>query len=69
MTPMQALQAATISAAQLLRQEDNLGSISAGKLTDIIAVPGNPLEDIQVMEKVLFVMKDGEVYKNEGQSF
>lgn len=65
MTPMQALQAATINSARLLRQQDRLGSISPGKLADIVAVPGNPLEDISVMERVLFVMKDGEVYKME----
>ena len=69
MTPLQALQAATINSAQLLGQRDNLGSISAGKLADIVAVPGNPLEDISVMENVLFVMKDGEVFKHTGATF
>ena len=69
MTPLQALQAATINSAQLLGQRDNLGSISAGKLADIVAVPGNPLEDIRVMENVLFVMKDGEVFKNTSATF
>lgn len=69
MTPLQALQAATINSAQLLGQRDNLGSITAGKLADIVAVPGNPLEDISVMENVLFVMKDGEVFKNTGATF
>ena len=69
MSPLQALQAATINSAQLLGQRENLGSISAGKLADIVAVPGNPLEDISVMENVLFVMKDGEVFKNTGATF
>ena len=64
MTPMQAIRSATIVAAQLLGQEDQLGSIEAGKLADIVAVPGNPLDDISVMEKVRFVMKDGKVYVN-----
>ena len=62
MTEMQALQAATINAAALMKQED-LGAIAPGMLADIIAVPGNPLEDIQVTESVNFVMKDGVIYK------
>ncbi|WP_394129694.1 amidohydrolase family protein [Shewanella maritima] len=62
MTPAQALQAATINSAALLKQ-DNLGQLKAGFLADIIAVDGNPLENISVMENVSFVMKDGVVYK------
>lgn len=69
MTPLQALQAATINSAELLGQQENLGSIREGKLADIVAVPGNPLEDIGVMEKVQFVMKDGTVYKNDAVTF
>ncbi|GAA5523905.1 uncharacterized protein Rv2915c [Microbulbifer aestuariivivens] len=69
MTPLQTLQAATINAAELLGQKENLGSIREGKLADIVAVPGNPLEDIGVMEKVQFVMKDGNVYKNTAVTF
>ena len=65
MTPMQALKAATIVAADLLDQTKDLGSLEAGKFADIIAVPGDPLQDISVMEKVNFVMKDGKVYKNQ----
>ena len=64
MTPMQALKAATIVAADLLDQAEDLGSIEAGKLADIIAVPGDPLQNIDVMEKVEFVMKDGKIYKD-----
>jgi len=63
MTPMQAIQAATRTAAQLLDQDDQLGTIEPGKLADIVAVPGNPLQDITAMEKVSFVMKDGVVVK------
>ncbi len=63
MTEMQALQAATVNAAELLGQDD-LGAIEAGNLADIVAVPGNPLEDISVTESVSFVMKDGVIYKN-----
>ena len=63
MTPMQALDAATRSAAQLLDMDAQVGTIEAGKFADIVAVPGNPLNDITVMERVSFVMKDGVVYK------
>jgi imidazolonepropionase-like amidohydrolase len=66
MSPMQALKAATTVAADLLDQEANLGSLEAGKFADIIAVPGDPLQDIAVMEKVSFVMKDGKVYVGKG---
>ena len=59
----EALQSATIVAAQLLKVEDELGSIEEGKLADLIAVTGNPLEDISLMKSVSFVMKDGKVYK------
>ena len=62
MTPVQALQAATINSAALIKQ-DNLGQIKAGFLADIIAVDGNPLDNISLMENVTFVMKDGVVYK------
>jgi len=64
-TPMQAIQAATINAADLLGWRDRIGSIDPGKLADIIAVDGDPLEDVTVLEKVRFVMKDGVVYKDE----
>jgi imidazolonepropionase-like amidohydrolase len=63
MTPMQSLQAATINSAKLLKQEASLGQIKTGFLADIIAVDGNPIEDIDLMETVTFVMKDGKVYK------
>ncbi len=63
MPTAEALQSATINAAKLLGVEDELGTISKGKLADIIAVNGNPLDDIRVMEQVSFVMKDGRVYK------
>ena len=63
MTELQALQAATINAATLLQQQQQLGSLEVGKLADIIAVSGDPLNDIRVMEKVSFVMKNGEIVK------
>jgi imidazolonepropionase-like amidohydrolase len=62
-TPMQAIQSATINAADLIGVAEQIGSIRPGKLADLIAVPGNPLEDITELERVSFVMKDGRVYK------
>ena len=55
---------ATINAAELLGVDDR-GEIAVGKLADIIAVDGNPLDDISTMESVRFVMKGGEVYKHQ----
>lgn len=63
MTPIQAIQAATINSAGLLKQ-DNLGQIKEGYLADIVAVDGNPLDNISLLEDIAFVMKDGVVYKN-----
>ncbi|EHR41119.1 metal-dependent hydrolase family protein [Alishewanella jeotgali] len=63
MPAMAAIQSATIEGARLLGMEQELGSIKVGKLADIIAVPGNPLQDIQLMGQVSFVMKDGQIYK------
>lgn len=64
MTPMQAIQAATSNAADLLGRSDELGSIKVGKYADLIAVSGDPLKDISLLERVDFVMKDGTVYKS-----
>ena len=63
MTPMQAIQAATTSAVDLLGRSDVMGSIKPGRYADVIAVSGDPLQDISVLEHVQFVMKDGKVYK------
>jgi len=63
MTPMQAIQAATTNAADLLGHSDIVGSIKPEKFADVIAVSGDPLQDIRVLEHVEFVMKDGKVYK------
>jgi imidazolonepropionase-like amidohydrolase len=65
MTPLQAIRAATLEAADLLGWSDRIGSIEPGKLADIIAVRENPLENIRTLERVAFVMKDGKVFKNE----
>ena len=67
MPPAFVLQAATTHAAELLRKTKDLGTIEAGKLADVVAVPGNPLEDIKLMQSVAFVMKDGVVYKEGGK--
>jgi len=63
MTPMQAIQAATTNAADLLGHSNEIGSIKPGKYADLIAVSGDPLQDISVLENVEFVMKEGKVYK------
>ena len=63
MPPMFVIQAATVNAAALLRHDKDLGSVAAGKLADVVAVPGNPIDDISLMKRVSFVMKEGVVYK------
>jgi imidazolonepropionase-like amidohydrolase len=65
MPPMEAIQSATIEAARLLRIDDRLGSIEKGKIADLVAVEGNPLDDIELMGDVGFVMKAGVVYKSQ----
>jgi imidazolonepropionase-like amidohydrolase len=65
MTPLQAIQAATKNAADLLGHSDVLGSIKPGNFADIIAVQANPLQDVHALENVSFVMKDGKVYKQK----
>jgi len=65
MSPMQAIRSATVVAAELLQAEADLGAIEPGKFADIVAVDGDPLLDIAELEKVRFVMKGGEVFKNE----
>jgi imidazolonepropionase-like amidohydrolase len=64
MSPMKAIQSATREAARLLRVEDRLGTLEEKKVADVVAVEGNPLEDIHAMRRVVFVMKDGQVFKN-----
>jgi imidazolonepropionase-like amidohydrolase len=63
MKPMEAIKAATISAAELLGMKDQVGSVEVGKFADIVAVDGDPLKDAKVFGKVVFVMKNGDVYK------
>ena len=63
MPPMKAIQSATLEGSRLLRIQDKLGTIEAEKLADIVAVKGNPLDDIKLMKEVAFVMKDGKTFK------
>jgi imidazolonepropionase-like amidohydrolase len=65
MPAMEALRCATVHAADLLGQSASLGSLAPGKFADIIALQGDPLADIKVMEKVVFVMKEGKVFKQQ----
>jgi len=64
MTPMQAIQSATTGAADLIGQKNELGSIAAGKIADIVAVTGDPTVDVSKLERIDFVMKDGKVFKH-----
>lgn len=68
MSPLGAIQAATVNAAELLGWAGDAGAIEAGRLADVIAVNGDPLADISVMEHVVFVMKGGEVVRNDAAS-
>ncbi len=68
MTPMEAIQAGTRVGAELLRWDDRLGTVQAGKLADLIAVSGNPLEDMKALERVEFVMIGGRVVKTPGEA-
>jgi imidazolonepropionase-like amidohydrolase len=68
MPPMFVIQAATTHAAELLKHDKDLGSIMAGKLADLVAVPANPLDDVSVLKRVGFIMKDGVVYKQDGKA-
>ncbi len=65
MTPMQAIRSASVIAAELLQAESDLGAIEPGRYADIVAVDGDPLNDIAELERVKFVMKGGRVYKGE----
>jgi len=67
MTPAQALRSATVTASELMGIQDKVGTIETGKLADIVAVPGDPLVDISVMEKVDFVMKGGVVESQKAE--
>jgi imidazolonepropionase-like amidohydrolase len=65
MTPMQAIQSATTVAADLLERPNDMGAIEPGKYADIVATTGDPLKDISELERIRFVMKGGEIVRNE----
>ena len=65
MTAAQSLRAGTSAAADLLGLANKIGTLEAGKLADVVAVPGNPIEDIKVTQSVFFVMKNGTIYRND----
>jgi len=67
MTPAQALRSATVSGAELVDMKNQFGSVEAGKFADLVAVSGNPVKDVSVLEEVSFVMKEGVVYKGPGK--
>lgn len=66
MTPMQAIRSATTTPAEMMGMQNDLGSITAGKYADLVAVKGDPLSDISLLQQIDFVMKGGEVFKNRG---
>jgi imidazolonepropionase-like amidohydrolase len=65
MTPIQAIRTATLNAADLLGWSDKVGAIEPGKWADIVAVDGDPLSDVTTLQQVKFVMKGGEIVKND----
>jgi imidazolonepropionase-like amidohydrolase len=68
MPPLFAIQAATVHASELLKHDKDLGSVTAGKFADVVAVAGNPLDNISLLKQVNFVMKEGVVYKRDGKA-
>jgi imidazolonepropionase-like amidohydrolase len=66
--PLYSIQAATTHAAQLLRRDKDFGSITAGKFADVVAVAGNPLDNVGILKQVSFVMKEGIIYKRDGKA-
>jgi imidazolonepropionase-like amidohydrolase len=63
--PIKALLSATSVAAEFMGWQDRIGTLEAGKLADVVAVKGNPLDDMDEIMRLMFVMKDGVIYKNE----
>jgi len=69
MPPMEAILSATVNTADLMRISDKVGTIEKGKWADVVAVKGNPLEEVEVLQRVQFVMKEGRVYKKGGVGY
>ena len=65
MKPIDALRSAALPDAELLAIQDKVGTLESGKLADVIAVPGDPIDNIRQTEKVFFVMKEGVIYRND----
>jgi imidazolonepropionase-like amidohydrolase len=65
LSPIDALRAGTSIDAELLGLQKEIGTLEAGKLADVVAIPGDPIADIQQVEHVVFVMKEGAIYKDE----
>jgi imidazolonepropionase-like amidohydrolase len=63
--PIEVIRAATSNAAELLGWQDRIGILEKGKYADVIAVPGNPLSDVNTFDHVLFVMKEGKIIRND----
>jgi len=68
LTPAGAIRAATVDAAELLGRADQVGQVKPGLLADLIAVPGDPLADVTILESVFFVMKSGQVVKRNSET-
>jgi len=68
MTPIQAIQAATVTAGEALGRSQDVGAIAVGRYGDLIAVAGDPLADVSILQSVAFVMKGGVVIKQSGQA-
>jgi imidazolonepropionase-like amidohydrolase len=67
MTPLAAIQTGTLNAADLMGWTDKVGSLDTGKWADIIAIQGDPLSDVRLLQHIPFVMKAGVIYKDEAQ--
>jgi len=67
MSPMDAIKSATSRPAEMLEMQGQIGAITPGALADIVAVDGDPLRDVKVLENVRFVMKNGKVFKSGGK--
>jgi imidazolonepropionase-like amidohydrolase len=65
MTPLEAIRAATVNAAELIGWQEDVGAIEAGKYADVIAVEGDPLRDITVLQRAKFAMKGGSIVKDD----
>jgi imidazolonepropionase-like amidohydrolase len=66
MPPIDALRAGTSVDAQLLGLQNKIGTLESGKLADVVVIPGDPIQNIRQVEKITFVMKEGVIYRNDG---